>query len=50
MQIINNLKMSTLKNDNLIQQYFKYHFKYENIFAENTVILMQVGAFFEMYR
>ena len=37
------------KEDNLIQTYFKYQIENEKKYGKNTVILMQVGSFFEMY-
>ena len=33
----------------IIDDYFDYYKKYKNIYGEKTVILMQVGSFFEMY-
>jgi DNA mismatch repair protein MutS len=33
----------------LIETYFQYTKQYKNIYGEKTVVLMQVGAFFEVY-
>lgn len=37
------------EEDNLIKVYFKYQLEHEKKYGEDTVILMQVGSFFEMY-
>ena len=34
---------------NLINQYFEYQINFEKKYGKNTVVLMQVGSFFEMY-
>ena len=33
----------------LIDRYFDYQIKYENIYGHNTVVLMEVGSFYELY-
>ena len=33
----------------LIDTYFDYQIKYENIYGINTVVLMEVGSFYELY-
>ena len=33
----------------LIDTYFDYQIKYENIYGQNTVVLMEVGSFYELY-
>ena len=33
----------------LIDKYFDYQIKYENIYGLNTVVLMEVGSFYELY-
>ena len=33
----------------LIKEYFELTKKYQNEYGENTILLMQVGAFFEVY-
>ena len=37
------------ENESLIKQYLDYQVRYENEYGEKTIVLMQVGAFFEMY-
>ena len=42
--------MSKKKNEeSLIKQYLDYHVKFQKEYGEKTAVLMQVGAFFEMY-
>ena len=42
--------MSKSRNEeSLIKQYLDYHVKFEKEYGEKTAVLMQVGAFFEMY-
>ena len=43
------MKNKSKKNDNLIKTYFKYQIENEKKYGKNTIILMQVGSFFEMY-
>lgn len=38
-----------IKNTNLIDQYFKLQDKYEKKYGIQTLVLMQVGSFFEIY-
>ena len=38
-----------IKNTNLIGQYFKIQKQYEEKYGITTIVLMQVGSFFEMY-
>ena len=33
----------------LVEEYFELTTKYKAIYGENTIVLMQVGAFFEVY-
>ncbi len=33
----------------LVEEYFELTNKYKAIYGENTIVLMQVGAFFEVY-
>ena len=33
----------------LIDEYFEYQDKFELKYGENTIILMEVGSFFEIY-
>ena len=33
----------------IIDDYFNYYKKYNKIYGNRTVILMQVGSFFELY-
>lgn len=42
--------MKSKKTDeSLIKQYLDYHVHYKKEYGEKTVVLMQVGAFFEVY-
>lgn len=36
-------------NQTIYGEYFKYTSQYQTIYGKNTVVLMQVGAFFEVY-
>ena len=38
------------KSYNLIDEYFDYQSKYEKQYGKNTLVLMQVGSFFEAYQ
>ena len=33
----------------IIDEYFEYQEKYEKIYGEKTIVLMEVGGFFEIY-
>ena len=39
----------TLKEGSILKEYIQFHNKYTTIYGENSVVLMQVGQFFEMY-
>ena len=34
---------------NLLNKYFDYQIKFEKKYGKTTVVLMQVGSFFEVY-
>ena len=38
-----------LKEGSILKEYIQFHNKYTTIYGENSVVLMQVGQFFEMY-
>jgi Mismatch repair ATPase (MutS family) len=38
------------KAHNLIDEYFEYQTRYEKQYGKNTLVLMQVGSFFEAYQ
>uniref|UniRef100_A0A6C0I059 DNA mismatch repair proteins mutS family domain-containing protein n=1 Tax=viral metagenome TaxID=1070528 RepID=A0A6C0I059_9ZZZZ len=41
--------MPPQKEDLIYNQYFDYTEKYQKIYGQNTIVLMQVGSFFEVY-
>ena len=47
-QDINNNSF-LLKKQSLVETYFEYHLKYEKIYGKKTLILMEVGSFYELY-
>ena len=40
---------TTLRSKTLFQQYFSLQSHYEQKYGENTVVLMQIGKFYEIF-
>jgi DNA mismatch repair protein MutS len=44
-----NKSSETINEDNIYSEYFKYTKEYQEKYGENTIVLMQVGSFLEVY-
>ena len=43
------MELTNEKIPYILKEYLNYHYKYIEKYGENTVVLMQVGSFYEIY-